>query len=240
MTDTQPNIDPEEIAKFEALADEWWDPAGKMKPLHELNPLRLEYIQQQTTLKNKAVIDVGCGGGILTESLARMGANATGIDMSESVLNVARAHATLSELTIQYQHTAIEEFSKKHNNKFNIVTCMELLEHVPDPTSIIHACAELVKPGGLIFFSTINRTLKAFGGAIIAAEYILNWLPKGTHHYSKFIKPSELTAWATRENLQMKSLQGVEYSPISRQYSLNKNVDINYMICLQKREQNHA
>lgn len=228
------NIDPEEIAKFSEFAAHWWDLQGEMKPLHQINPLRLDYIERHADLNNQLVLDVGCGGGILSEALAKAGAIVTGIDMSNAALNVAKKHAEENHLKIQYEHSAVEDYAVKHPEKFDVVTCMELLEHVPDPQSVVNACADLTKPGGFIFFSTINRNVKSFLYAVVAAEYILKLLPKGTHSYEKFIRPSELTLWATRKNLQLGGLQGMQYHPFDGSYSLGKNVDVNYLIYFKK------
>lgn len=234
VKETSKNVDPEEIAKFDAFASHWWDLEGEMKPLHLINPLRLNFIEEHVNIQNQQVLDVGCGGGILSEALAMSGANVTGIDMSEAALNVAKSHAKKNKLKIKYEYSFGEEFSKKHLGKFDIVTCMELLEHVPDPENLIKACADLTKPGGFIFFSTINRNMKSFLYAVVAAEYILKLLPKGTHSYEKFIRPSELTLWATRNNLQLGGLQGIQYHPLDGTYSLCKNVDVNYLIYFKK------
>src|SRR3989338_709229 len=228
------NTDATEIAKFSAMADEWWNPDGPMKPLHALNPLRLAYLHQHAVLTEKNVLDLGCGAGILTESLAKAGAIATGIDMSESVITIAKKHATQSQLTIDYQCIDAETLSKNHGNYFDVITCMEMLEHVPDPLSIIQAAEKMLKPSGKLFFSTINRNIKSFFSAIIGAEYILNLLPKGTHHYQKFIRPSELTAWAEKNNLTLCDIQGIAYHPLKNTFSFSTSVDVNYLICFQK------
>lgn len=235
-----PNIDPAEIAKFDAIAKEWWDPAGTMKPLHLLNPLRLHYIQDHTTLQNKKALDVGCGGGILSEALAQQGAAVTGIDLSQEVLNAAQTHAQQQNLDIQYQHISVEDYAQRHPHTFDVVTCMELLEHVPDPSSVIHACARLVKPGGTVFFSTINRNLKSYLLAIIGAEYILNMLPKGTHDYHKLIRPAELSRWALQAALQLNDISGVRYQFTNRQFELCQDVAVNYLACFEKTVEPHA
>ncbi|EKD78165.1 MAG: 3-demethylubiquinone-9 3-O-methyltransferase [uncultured bacterium] len=228
------NVDPNEIAKFSALAKTWWDSNGSMKPLHELNPLRLQYIKKYAELENKYILDIGCGGGILTESLAHSGANATGIDLSEDAIAIATAHAEKSALNIQYEKIAVEDFAQKNPNAFDVITCMEMLEHVPDPLSIIHAATHLLKPHGFIFFSTINRNMKSFFEAILGAEYILNLLPKGTHHYQKFIRPSELTRWAEKNNLVVTGIQGVTYHLLTKQFSFCDSVDVNYLMVFRK------
>jgi len=225
------NVDPAEIEKFEALASRWWDKESEFKPLHEINPLRLDYIDRRSNgLKDKKVIDVGCGGGILAESLAQRGATVTGIDMGEAPLQVARLHKHESGVEIDYQQITVEQMAEQHAGEFNVVTCMEMLEHVPDPASVIRACAKLVKPGGAVFFSTINRNPKSYLLAIVGAEYILRMLPKGTHHYEKFIKPSELTAWIREAGLNAQELTGMAYNPFSKRYSLGFDVDVNYLV----------
>lgn len=225
-----PNLDPNEIAKFSSLANEWWDVNGPMKPLHALNPLRLKYIEDHAEIKDKKVLDLGCGGGILTESLEQAGANTFGIDMSDEAIHIAKEHAKNSSLNIHYEKISVEEFTLQHENTFDVITCMEMLEHVPDPFSIIESASRLLKPNGKIFFSTINRNPKSFLQAIIGAEYILNLLPKGTHHYEKFIRPSELTTWAEKNNLILKGLQGITYSPFKNQFHLTDSVDVNYLV----------
>ena len=231
------NVDQHEIAKFGALAKNWWDLKGPMKPLHALNPLRLSYIQKHAEIQGKSVIDMGCGGGILTESLARAGAIVTGIDMGDDVIHVAKQHAEQSALSIHYEQIRSEDFAKMHLNQFDVVTCMEMLEHVPDPNAIIQAAAQLVKPNGLIFFSTINRNIKAFLEAIIGAEYILNLLPKGTHHYRQFIRPSELTASAEKNNLALRNMQGITYHLLNNQFSFTDTVSTNYLMVFQLAQQ---
>ena len=231
---SQTNIDLDEIAKFSALAEKWWDPQGPMKPLHELNPLRLQYVKKYCDLKNKTVLDIGCGGGILTESLAASGAHTTGIDMSAEAIRAAKAHADQSQVKITYQQISTEDFARTHPNMFDVITCMEMLEHVPDPLSIIQAANTLAKPDGFIFFSTINRNLKSFFSAIIGAEYILNLLPRGTHHYSTFIRPSELKAWGEQSHLILHGVQGITYHPFRKQFELTGSVDVNYLMVFKK------
>lgn len=223
----------EEIQKFDELAHSWWDSTGPLKTLHQINPARLDFIQMHCELRQKKILDVGCGGGILTESMAKLGAVVTGIDMAESVIDVAKIHSNLSELSIHYECTDVENFSEKHPQQFDVITCMELLEHVPHPEQIISACAKLIKPEGLIFFSTLNRTFKAFSLAIIGAEYLLKLLPAGTHDYEKFIKPSELDAWCRNAQLQLKALSGLRYNPITQHASLHRDVSVNYLACYQ-------
>lgn len=228
------NVDFEEIRKFEALAERWWDPASEFKPLHDINPLRLNYIQQQAGLQNKSVLDVGCGGGLLSEGMARMGAAVKGIDMGEAPLAVARLHARDSGVDVDYEKVAIESLAAEQPGQFNVVTCLEMLEHVPDPSSVVTACATVAKPGADLFFSTINRNPKSYLFAIVGAEYVLNLLPKGTHQWSKFIKPSELAGHIREAGLEVKELIGMTYNPFTKHYKLGKDVDVNYMIYAQK------
>ncbi len=234
MTTATPNIDPEEIAKFEKLASRWWDPDSEFKPLHEINPLRLGYILKHTVIDGKQVLDVGCGGGILSESLAKAGAQVTGIDMGDAPLNVAKLHGLEANISIDYQKTTAEEFATQHPQKFDVLTCMEMLEHVPDPASTIRACATLVKPGGKLFFSTINRNPKSYLFAIIGAEYLLRMLPKGTHQYAKFIKPSELADWLRDTGITLQNVTGLTYNPLSKHYKLGNDVSVNFMVVAEK------
>ncbi len=223
------NFDPAEISKFEELASRWWDTHGEFKPLHDINPLRLHYIDERVQLNGKRVLDVGCGGGILSESMARCGATVTAIDMGKAPLSVARLHAMENDLDIDYQQITVEELAAQHPASFDAVSCMEMLEHVPDPSSVIRACKTLVKPGGSVFFSTINRNPKSYLFAIVGAEYVLRMLPRGTHEYGKFIRPSELDEWARLASLQLKDITGMTYNPLMRTYSLGRDVDVNYM-----------
>jgi 2-polyprenyl-6-hydroxyphenyl methylase/3-demethylubiquinone-9 3-methyltransferase len=234
MSTRQENVDNLEIAKFDALASRWWDPAGEFRPLHEINPLRLDYIRQRTTLEGSKVVDVGCGGGILTEAMAGLGASVTGIDMAEGPLAVARLHQAESGTNVEYLQTTAEDLASKRAGQFDVVTCLEMLEHVPAPSTVIAACAELVRPGGDIFFSTINRNPKSFLLAIVGAEYVLRLLPAGTHEYRKFIRPSELESWSRHTGLQLMGSIGMHYNPLIREYSLGENVDVNYIMHFQR------
>ena len=228
------NVDHSEIAKFESIANKWWDLEGEFKPLHDINPLRLNYINERVSLAGKNVIDVGCGGGILSEGLAQRGAHVTGIDMGEANLQVAKQHAESQGLSIHYQHIAVEELAAQQPASFDVVTCLEMLEHVPDPSSIVQACATLVKSGGHVFFSTINRNPKSYALAIVGAEYIMNLVPKGTHDYMKFIKPSELSRWARAAQLQIKDISGMSVNPLSMTFKITRDADVNYfMHCTQ-------
>lgn len=230
------NVDDLEIRKFEALAARWWDPDSEFKPLHEINPLRMSYISRIINPAGKNVLDIGCGGGILAEAMAHHGANVTAIDMADASLSVAKLHQLESKLTIDYQKSSAEQFAVDHSGQYDIVTCLEMLEHVPEPALVVQACHELVKPGGTVFFSTINRNPKSYLFAIIGAEYILNLLPRGTHDYARFIKPSELAAWCRDSDLDLQSQIGMAYNPITRKYSLEQNVDVNYIACYTRPE----
>jgi 2-polyprenyl-6-hydroxyphenyl methylase/3-demethylubiquinone-9 3-methyltransferase len=234
MTTTNTNVDPNEVAKFEALANGWWDTEGESKPLHEINPLRLDYIKTKCSLNNKQVIDVGCGGGILSEALAKNDATVTGIDMGEMPLNVARLHSLEAGLSIDYQQITAEQKAQQSANEFDIVTCMEMLEHVPNPLSVIQACAQLVKPGGDVFFSTLNRHPKAYLYAIVGAEYLLKMLPKGTHDYKRFIRPSEMARWCRQAGLEVSHITGLSYNPLTKNYSLGDDVKVNYLMHCRK------
>ena len=229
------NVDPEEIAKFEKLASRWWDPNSEFKPLHDINPLRADWIDDLADIKGKSVLDVGCGGGLLCEALVHRGAKVTGIDMGEAPLAVARLHQLESGIEVSYEQSTAESFAEQHTEKFDVVTCLEMLEHVPDPSAVVSACAALCRPGGDLFFSTINRNPKAFLFAIVGAEYVLNLLPRGTHEYAKLIKPSELARWIREAGLEMLEMTGMTYNPISKQYRLRSDdVSVNYLIRARK------
>jgi 2-polyprenyl-6-hydroxyphenyl methylase/3-demethylubiquinone-9 3-methyltransferase len=236
MTETPHNVDASEVAKFDALAARWWDPDGEFRPLHEINPLRLDWIRQYVRLDGCRALDVGCGGGILTEAMAGAGASVTGIDMADKPLGVARLHQIESGARVDYEQTTAEELASRHAGQYDVVTCLEMLEHVPSPSRVIAAVAELVRPGGHVFFSTINRNPKSFLFAIIGAEYVLHLLPKGTHEYGKFIRPSELEAWARAARLEHRASTGMQYNPFTREYSLGPNVDVNYLMYFQRPE----
>jgi len=229
MNTASRNADPAELAKFSALAQSWWDPKGPSKPLHELNPLRLRYVQTKVALQDTEVLDVGCGGGILSESMARAGARVLGIDLSQAVLDVAHLHALEAQIHVDYQSIAAEDLAQQRAGAFELVTCMEMLEHVPDPALTLAALAALVKPGGDIIVSTLNRNPLSFAVAIVGAEYIARAIPKGTHEYLKFIKPSELARWGRDAGLDLKDLLGIAYNPLTRAFSLTSNTDVNYL-----------
>lgn len=224
------NVDPAELQKFATLAHRWWDPASEFKPLHEINPLRLDYIDRIAALSGKAVLDVGCGGGILSESMAERGARVTGIDLGEKALKVAQLHKLESGVAVDYRLISVEKLAEERPESFDVVTCMEMLEHVPEPAAIVEACARLVKPGGQVFFSTLNRNPKSYLLAVIGAEYVLNMLPKGTHDYRKFIKPSELSAWCRQAGLDVAGMTGMSYNPLTRRYWLDRDVSVNYIL----------
>ena len=230
------NVDLSELAKFDALATRWWDTEGEFRPLHQINPLRLDWIRQHVKLGGARVLDVGCGGGILTESMAAAGATVTGIDMAEGPLAVARLHQHESGAEVDYRQSTAEELATTEAGTYDVVTCLEMLEHVPDPSLVIQACTELVKPGGHVVFSTINRNPKSFLFAIVGAEYVLRLLPKGTHEYDKFIRPSELEAWARQSGLSLQASMGLHYNPLTKVYWLAPNVDVNYMMYFQRGE----
>jgi len=224
------NVDAQEIAKFEALAFRWWDTESEFKPLHDINPLRLNYIDKHAELAGKKVLDIGCGGGILAESMAKRGAKVKGIDLGEAPLAVAKIHAKEENIDVEYQAISAEKIAQQEPNSYDIVTCMEMLEHVPDPAAIVQACATLVKPDGHVFFSTINRNPKSFLFAIVGAEYVLNLLPKGTHHYDKLIRPSELDQWIRQASLQTNEIIGMNYNPLTKIYKLSSDTSVNYIM----------
>jgi len=229
------NVDQSEIAKFSALAHRWWDPNSEFKPLHAINPLRLNWIKSFVNLEGKKVVDIGCGGGILAESIAQSGADITGIDLSEKALKVAELHALEVGAKLTYRSISAEALAEEQSEQYDVVTCMEMLEHVPDPASVVRACAKLCKPGGTLFFSTLNRNPKSYLFAIIGAEYILKLLPKGTHEYAKFIKPSELVGFTRQAGLEILEMKGMNYNPLTQVYSLNNDLDVNYMIAVRKK-----
>jgi 2-polyprenyl-6-hydroxyphenyl methylase / 3-demethylubiquinone-9 3-methyltransferase len=229
------NADPQELAKFSELAHRWWDTESEFRPLHEINPLRLEWIDRHSRLSGKKALDIGCGGGILSDAMARRGAEVLGIDLANKPLKVAQLHALESGTErVEYREIAAEALAAEAANSFDVVTCMEMLEHVPDPSSIVRACSALAKPGGWVFFSTINRNAKAFVFAIVGAEYVLNMLPKGTHEYARFIRPSELAQWCRDTDLAIVDTRGLEYNPLTKRYWLSGNTSVNYMFACRK------
>ena len=224
------NVDLNEVEKFNKIAHKWWDPSSEFKPLHDINPLRVNYINNLFPLDKKNILDVGCGGGILAESMAKLGGNVTGIDQSEIAIKIAQLHAKENNLSINYKLLNIEDFLEKDSSKFDVITCLEMIEHVPDPASIITSCSKKLKKNGRLYVSTINRNLKAFLFAIVGAEYILNLLPRGTHHYDKFIKPSEVKSWANGLNMNISNITGMTYNPFLKKYSLGSDVSVNYIL----------
>jgi 2-polyprenyl-6-hydroxyphenyl methylase/3-demethylubiquinone-9 3-methyltransferase len=229
------NVDPAELAKFSDLAHRWWDVSSEFRPLHQINPLRLDWIQSMVALKDKQVLDVGCGGGILSDAMARVGAKVTGIDLATKSLKVAQLHALETQTpNVSYREVSAEALAAEQPACFDVVTCMEMLEHVPDPASVVQACATLVKPGGWVFFSTLNRNPQSFLFAIVGAEYVLNLLPKGTHEYAKFIRPSELAAFCRDAGLQTQASRGLQYNPLTQRYWLDANTRVNYMLATQR------
>jgi 2-polyprenyl-6-hydroxyphenyl methylase/3-demethylubiquinone-9 3-methyltransferase len=231
------NADPQELAKFSELAHHWWDTTGDFRPLHQINPLRLDWIAAQAPLAGKRVVDVGCGGGILSDSMARRGANVLGIDLAVKALSVARLHALEAGTpAIEYREVAAEALAAESPAAFDVVTCMEMLEHVPDPASVVQACATLVKPGGWVFFSTINRNAKAFAFAILGAEYLLKLLPRGTHEYARFVRPGELAHWSRESGLDLVGFRGMQYNPLTRRYWLSADISVNYMMACRRPE----
>ena len=228
------NADPLELQKFSELAHRWWDPNSEFRPLHEINPLRLEWINGIAPVAGKRVVDIGCGGGILAEAIAKKGATVTGIDLSEKALKVADLHSLESGVAVRYELTSAEDLAAREAGQYDIVTCMEMLEHVPDPSAVVKACATLVKPGGQVFFSTLNRNPKSYLFAIIGAEYVLRLLPRGTHDYAKFITPAELSQYSRNAGLAVEAVKGMTYNPFTKIYSLNQNTDVNYLIACSK------
>jgi len=229
-----PNVDPAELEKFSQLAHRWWDPQSEFRPLHDINPLRLAWIDQHADIARRNVLDIGCGGGILAEAMARLGARVTGIDLSEKGLKVAQLHLLESKLPVRYEMASAEDYAAAHAGEFDVVTCMELLEHVPEPARTVQACARLAAPGGRVFFSTINRNVKSYLFAVIGAEYLLKLLPKGTHDYMRFIKPSELARWSRDAGLRPAELIGMSYNPLAKRYRLGPDCDVNYILCCVK------
>jgi 2-polyprenyl-6-hydroxyphenyl methylase / 3-demethylubiquinone-9 3-methyltransferase len=225
------NVNPAEVAKFERLASRWWDADGESRPLHDLNPVRFGYIAERVSLDSVRAVDVGCGGGLLSESLARAGASVIGIDLAAAVLDVARLHLLESGLEVDYRETSVESLAATLGAQFDVITCLEMLEHVPDPASVIRACSDLLKPGGRLFVSTLNRTPQSFATAIVGAEHVLRLLPRGTHHYAQFIKPSELAADLRAAGLQLEDLRGIGYNPLTRRAWLSDSVAVNYLAC---------
>lgn len=230
------NADPTELAKFDEMASRWWDPNGECGPLHAINPLRLEYIDERADLAGKRAVDVGCGGGLLAEAMALRGAKVVGMDMGEAAIKVARLHRHESGVEVDYRHTAAEDLAAEEPEGFDVVACMEMLEHVPHPESVIAACARMVKPGGRVFFSTINRNPKSYLFAILGAEYLLKMLPRGTHDYQRFITPAELDGWARGAGLVAEDFTGLSYNPLSKQYSLGRDIDVNYLATYRREE----
>jgi 2-polyprenyl-6-hydroxyphenyl methylase/3-demethylubiquinone-9 3-methyltransferase len=232
----KPNVDPAEIARFEAAASRWWDPQGEMRPLHDLNPVRLQYVERAGPLAGRKVLDVGCGGGLLAEAMARKGAKVTGLDLADDLLQVARLHALEAGVELEYGLESAEAHAVAHAGEYEVVTCMEMLEHVPDPTAVVDALARLVRPGGHVFVSTLNRTLKAYAMAVLGAEYLLRLLPPGTHTYEKFIRPSELRQWARAAGLTVLDIAGLDYDPFSRRTQLTADASVNYLMHLRRAE----
>jgi 2-polyprenyl-6-hydroxyphenyl methylase/3-demethylubiquinone-9 3-methyltransferase len=234
MVEPSRNASQAELDKFGALAHRWWDPDGESRPLHDLNPVRLAYVRERAVLRGNEVLDVGCGGGLLSEALAREGARVTAIDLAPQVLEVARLHLLESELQVDYRECSVERLAEEAPTRFQVITCMEMLEHVPDPASVISACARLLAPGGRLFLSTLNRTPQAFGLAILGAEYLMRLLPRGTHHYAQFIKPSELARWLRAAGLELEDVCGLHYEPFSRRAWRGANTQVNYLACARK------
>ena len=233
-TTVRDNVDPSELAKFDSLASRWWDTEGEFRSLHQINPLRLDWIRERVQLDGARAVDIGCGGGILAEGMAAAGATVTGVDMAEGPLAVARLHQLESGADIDYRHTTAEELATEEAGRYDVVTCLEMLEHVPDPAEVVRSCTDLVRPGGHVFFSTINRNPKSFVFAIVGAEYILRLLPRGTHEYEKFIRPSELEEWARTAGLELRTSIGLHYNPLMREYWLGPGLDVNYLMYYQR------
>ena len=234
MSQPAPNVDPQELSRFESLADRWWNPDGPLQALHRINPLRLDYIDRRTPLNGAHVLDVGCGGGLLSEAMARRGARVVGIDLAQASLDVAAAHAREAGIKVEYACVDVEQLAAERPETFDTVTCLELLEHVPDPARVVSACAGAVQPGGTVFFSTINRNPKSFLLAIVGAEHVLGMLPKGTHQYDRLIRPSELAEWCRNSGLEVKDVTGLHFNPLTRDFRLGGNVDVNYFMQTQR------
>ena len=230
MQEQTENIDTDELHKFALLADEWWNPAGSLKTLHVINPVRLNYIDEAASIQNKTVLDIGCGGGLLSEAMADKGGIVTGLDANESAIEVAREHASQSSVRIDYVHATAEQYAEEDNKKYDVITCMDLLEHVPDPASLLTACAKMLKPGGDLFVATLNRNARSYAASILAAEYILGLLPKGTHDYAKFIKPSELSRWLRKMDFTIVDISGMHYLPVVNHCFLNNDPSVNYLL----------
>ncbi len=236
MSSAAMNHDPREIARFETTAGRWWDPQGEFRPLHEMNPLRTDYINRRAPLHGRTVLDVGCGGGLLCESMSKLGAQVTGIDMGQTAIQVAELHALDSGAAVKYLQQSAEEHALDHAGSYDVVTCLEMLEHVPDPASVIETIRTLLRPSGDAFFSTINRNAKSYLLAVLGAEYILHLLPRGTHTYSRFIKPAELAGWTRAAGISSQDISGIEYNPLTRTFRLSDNVDVNYIMHVRKEE----
>lgn len=236
MSSAAMNHDPHEIARFETTAGRWWDPQGEFRPLHEMNPLRTDYIHRRAPLNGRKVLDVGCGGGLLCEAMSKLGAQVTGIDLGQTAIQVAQLHALDSGAVVKYQQQSAEQHALDHPGRYDVITCLEMLEHVPDPASVIDAIRTMLRPGGNAFFSTINRNAKSYLLAVVGAEYVLNLLPRGTHTYSRFIRPAELAGWTRAAGMSSEDISGIEYNPLTRAFRLSDNVDVNYIVHVRREE----